>query len=266
MKIGVYASMFGKDDPPQLASVESYIQLAHALKLDVIDFHSGRGFRSKDPDYLLDVKMQCLHRGLSIGYLASSGHFVGSDAQLDQKLATIKNDVATASFLAAPMIRLFCGLPAEDLEAQKREIRCFQKAADFASEKGIVVGLQNHPSTGEDVLRILAQTARDNFTFIMDTGQWVGSPARNNGVPDPEANIYAFMQQTAPHTAHVRAKFYKIDTGREEWLDYPRIIQILKDVNFNGTVSVVFEGKELNACDDREVIRLAAAHLREVID
>ena len=115
------------------------------------------------------------------------------------------------------------------------------------------------------MLRILEQTDRDNFTLIMDTGQWVGSPARNHGVPDPEVDIYAFMEQTAPYTSHVRAKFYKIDTGEEAWLDYPRIIQILKDVDFNGTVSVVFEGKDLNACDDTEVIRLAVAHLRAVI-
>ena len=79
MKVGVYASMFGKDDPPRLESVESYIQLAYQLKLDVIDFHSGRGFQSKQPAYLLEVKMRCLLYGLSIGYLASGGHFVGSD-------------------------------------------------------------------------------------------------------------------------------------------------------------------------------------------
>ena len=36
-------------------------------------------------------------------------------------------------------------------------------------------------------------------------------------------------------------------------------------VDFNGAVSVVFEGKDLNACDDTEVIRLAVAHLRAVI-
>ena len=38
MKVGVYASMFGKDDPPRLESVESYIQLAYQLKLDVDRF------------------------------------------------------------------------------------------------------------------------------------------------------------------------------------------------------------------------------------
>ena len=36
-------------------------------------------------------------------------------------------------------------------------------------------------------------------------------------------------------------------------------------VDFNGAVSAVFEGKDLNAYDDTEVIRLAVAHLRVVI-
>ena len=265
MKIGVYASMFGKDDPPQLESVESYIELAYALKLDGIDFHSGRGFQSKEPDYLLGVKMACLKYGLTIGYLASGGHFVGADDELEAKVAKAKEDVDVVAFLGAPMIRLFCGWPLVDLEEQRREIQCFQAVADYAAEKGVIVGLQNHPSTGEDVLRILDQTNRENFTLIMDTGQWVGSPARNQGVPDPDVDIYAFMEQTALYTTHVRAKFYKIDSGREEWLDYQRIIGILKGVGFNGVVSVVFEGKDINACDNPEVIRLAVSHLREVI-
>ena len=178
MKIGVYSSMFGQDDPPQLESVESYLAWAYTLKLDVIDFHSGRGFQSKDPDYLLGVKMKCLQYGLSVGYLASGGHFVGSDEELEEKVEKAKEDADVAAFLGAPMIRLFCGQPLVDPEEQKREIRCFQAAADYAAGRGVVVGLQNHPSTGEDVLRILEETDRENFTLIMDTGQWVGSPAR----------------------------------------------------------------------------------------
>ena len=265
MKVGVYASMFGKDDPPTLESVESYIDLAHALRLDVIDFLGKRGFSTRDHDYLLDVKMRCLRAGLSMGYLASGGHFVGTDEELAQKLDRVRADVDMSVVLGTPLIRLFCGVPLEDPEEREREIRSFQQACDYAVEKGIAVGLQNHPSTGDDVLRILEQTDRSNFTLIMDTGQWLGSPARNKGIPDPDVDIYGFMEQTAPHTSHVRAKFYKIDSGREEWLDYSRIIQILEDVNFNGAVSVVFEGKDLNACNDAEVIRLATAHLREVI-
>ena len=40
---------------------------------------------------------------------------------------------------------------------------------------------------------------------------------------------------------------------------------ILEAAGYNGTVGVVFEGQDVNSCGDREVIRLAVAHLRETI-
>ena len=265
IKIGLYASMFGKDDPPQLESIESYIELAHELNVDVIDFLAGRGFRSKDADYLLSIKCTCLKYGFPIGYLASTGHFFGTDDDLRKKVGQAKVDVGTASFLGSPMIRLFTGPPLEDPDDRAREIRCFQEITDYAAEQGIIVGLQNHPSTGDDMLRIIRETDRENFTVIMETGQWVGSPARNKGQPDPDIDIYRFMEQVAPHTSHVRAKFYKIDSGREAWLDYDRIIGILNDAGFNGPLSVVFEGKDINTCGDRTSLRLAVTHLQELL-
>ena len=87
MKVGVYASMFGKDDPPSLETVESYIDCCAGLKVESIDFLAGRGWASHEPDYLLEIKMKCLRAGLSIGYLASGGHFVGSDEELERKVA-----------------------------------------------------------------------------------------------------------------------------------------------------------------------------------
>jgi sugar phosphate isomerase/epimerase len=265
IKVGVYASMFGKDDPKQLVDIESFMDLAYELRLDLIDFHAGVGFHSKDPDYLLGIKIKCLKYGLPIGYLASGGHFVGTDEELQQKVDKVKADVAYAVFLGTPMLRVFCGARPEGKEAQANEIRCFQEVSDYAAESGILIGLQNHPSTGEDVLRILHDTNRENFTLILDTGQWIGSPAKNKGVPVPDVDIYEYMEQTAPYASHVRAKFYKIDSGREEWLDYERIIEIIKGVNFNGAVSVVFEGQDINDCDDKTVIRLAANQLRELL-
>jgi len=263
IKLGCYASMFGKDKPKTLASVESFIGLAYELQLDVIDFRADVGFQSRESAYLLGIKTLCMKHGLPIGYLASGGHFVGTKAELRQKVERIKTDVDMAVFLGAPMIRVFCGHSLEGI--QPREIECFQEVCDFAAEKGIIVGLQNHPSTGDDVLQLLRETDRENFTLIMDTGQWVGSPARNRGVPDPNVDIYEFMEQTVPHTSYVRAKVYKVDSGREEWLDYKRIVQILKSANFNGCMSITFEGGDVNQCDDKTAFKLAAQHLRELL-
>lgn len=263
MKVGIYASYFGKEVPKAFPDVESFIDLAYELKLDVIEFRVDVGFGSLDRGYLRDLKIKCLKAGLPIGYLASGGHFVGTDEELRGKVEQAKADVEVAAFLGAPMIRLFCGAPGDG--DPDREIRCFQEVCDFAADAGIVVGLQNHPSTGDNVLRILRETDRENFTFILDTGQWVGSPALNRGVANPDVDVYHYMEQTASFASYVRAKIYKIDSGREEWLDYPRIIGILKAAGFNGVVSITFEGQDVNECDDRETFRLAAQHLRETI-
>ncbi len=263
IKIGIYASYFGKDEPKAFPDAESFIDLAYKLRLDAIDFRADVGFNSRDPDYLLGIKLKCLKAGLPIGYLASGGHFAGTVGELRAKVEQAKVDVKMAAFLGAPMIRLFCGAPKEG--GGESEIGCFREVCDFAADAGIMVGLQNHPCTGEDILRILRDTDRENFTFILDTGQWVGSPGLNRGVGDPNVDIYRYMEQTAPYASYVRAKIYKIDSGREEWLDYSRIVRILKSVDFNGVMSITFEGQDINRCSDWETFRLASRHLHELI-
>jgi sugar phosphate isomerase/epimerase len=72
------------------------------------------------------------------------------------------------------------------------------------------------------------------------------------------------MEQTAPYASYVRAKIYKVDSGKEELLDYRRIIAILKKANFNGNMSIVLEDQG-NQCDYAEAIRLAVKHLRGLL-
>ena len=266
IKVGVYASMFGKKDDPALSTVDGFVDLAAELKLDAIDFRSDVGFDGgSGEEQLFALKIKCLKAGLPIGYLASRGHFVGTDEELAAKTEQVREDVDKAVILGAPNIRLFCGEEPDTPAAREAEVRCLQESCDIAAARSITVGLQNHPCTGDNVLRLLEEVDRPNFTHILDTGQWTGSPARRQGEPEPGTDIYHFMEQTAPHATHVRAKFYKIDSGREEWLDYERIVGILTDAGFNGTMGVVFEGKDINNCGDRDVIRLAAEQLRALL-
>ena len=72
------------------------------------------------------------------------------------------------------------------------------------------------------------------------------------------------MAMCAPFAAHVRAKFFSVDSGSEAWLDYPRIVKLLDKAGFNGTLGIVFEGGDVNAATDREVFRLCAAELRRL--
>ena len=250
----------------QNTSVEAFIQTAYDLRLDIVDFHQ-RAFTSTDPEYLRNVKLLCLRYGLPIGYIGVSGLFIGTETQRQEHTQRCKDAIDLAASLGAPIIRVFCAtVPeknADGEDAWPTMISGYREVADYAATKGIAIGLQNHPSTGDEMLRIRRETNRENFNFIMDTGQWVGSPgAGPRGETDPDIDFYHFMEQTAPHALYVRTKFYKIESGKEEWLDYDRIGPILKKVNYNGCISIVYEGE---AEDRVEQVRLAANYLRDLL-
>jgi len=251
----------------QNTNVEAFIKVAYDLRLDIVDFHQ-RAFASTNPEYLSNIKMLCLRYGLPIGYIGVSGLFIGTDAQRQEHLQRCKDAIDLAAFLGAPIIRVFCATSPEkdtdDGNVWSKMIIGYQEVADYASQKGIAVGLQNHPSTGDEMLAIQRETDRKNFAFIVDTGQWIGSPgASPRGETDTDVDFYHFMEQTVPYAMYIRTKFYKIESGREEWLDYERIIGILKNIKYNGCISIVYEGQK----EDRvEQIRLAANYLRQLLE
>ena len=62
----------------------------------------------------------------------------------------------------------------------------------------------------------------------------------------------------------VRAKFYLSKSSYENWLDYPRIINILKDVNFNGPLSIVYEPK--GKIPSTEAVPIAVKYLTKLFE
>ena len=85
---------------------------------------------------------------------------------------------------------------------------------------------------------------------VLDTGQYLGSLGASGAkAEDPSKyDVYKSIAQTAPQAVFVRAKLYRIKTGKEEWLDYDRIFKTLAGVKYNGFVSLVYEGwKDMDA-------------------
>ncbi len=255
-------------------SIDSVIELAHRLKLDGVDIHlSGM---PRERDYLLRVKLLCLKWGLPIGY-AGAGSFVGPAEGADEQMEQGKRDVDAAAFLGAQLLRVFARHKWPDTEAEQEAlwrpmIHSFQEISDYAADRGVAVGLQNHDNgsfamTAKQVLRILREVERENFNFLMDTGQWLGAIGSHpRGEFDPQVDLYEdYLRPTAPHAVYVRAKIYKIDGGTEEFMDYERILGILAEAGFNGTMGLVFELGERNSIPYEDCVRLAVTHLREVI-
>ena len=52
----------------------------------------------------------------------------------------------------------------------------------------------------------------------------------------------------------MRTKIYRIDSGVEEWLDYDRILRIPNAADYNGNLSVVYEGQGDPHVDTRKAV------------
>ncbi len=256
------------------ADVETSIDFARELELDTVDVHlSGL---NRGPAYLQRIRTRCLRRGLSIGY-AGAGSFVGPPEQAGERMRQGREDADTAALLGAPLLRVFArhkwpGTVAEQEALWGPMIESFRRICDYAAGRGVSVALQNHDNgsfamTADQVLRIIGDVDHPNFSFLMDTGQWSGAIGSHpRGEFDPDIDLYRdYLERTVEHATCVRAKIYKIDGGREEFLDYERILGILRRANYNGHIGLVFEVGDRNSCSVEECMRLAVEHLREVI-
>lgn len=109
--------------------------------------------------------------------------------------------------------------------------QCLKKA----EECGVLLGLENHwgmARTPEGLMHIVNAIDSPWLQVTMDTGNFLEDP-------------YEKLEQIAPKTVYVQAKTYY---GGGKWytlnLDYSRIAQILKTQNYQGYITLEFEGKE----------------------
>ena len=250
------------------------IDKANEYRLDGIDIHFAH-FASTDRDYLEEVRMATLKAGLHICYIGVSNNFGMEGDEQQAQIENMKKWIDVADAMGIQMVRSFGGWVPEGQTEETiwpRIVSATKEVAEYGASKGVVVGLHNHnhgcaPATGEQVLKILDEVNNPYYLHILDTGQYRGSPGASlgeRGVEGVEHNFYGSIETSAPRAVHVRAKIYRIASGSEAWLDYDRIMKIIKSVGFNGWMSVVFEGQD--ELDEPTAVPLAAAFLRRKLD
>lgn len=247
----------------------SFIERCRALDLDGIDIHS-RDLASEDFPYLREVKLRCLRAGLPIACLGVSNNFALPADEIPEQVEGAKQCIRLARVLGAPQVRVFAGTPrgseADRAGAWDRCAAALKETADYGWEEGVQVSLQNHnhhnlTADGASVLKFVEQAA-PHLSHVWDTGQYVGSPGASGEESEVATEaVYESLQQTVHLATHVRTKIYRVETGEERWLDYPRIFDILQGAGYNGFCSLVYEGVE----DEEPAIARAVPFLRRFI-
>lgn len=193
------------------------------------------------PEYLLNFKAKCFRLGLDISGTAIGNDFCLPEGEKRQEdLAMTRQWIDNAAIMGAPVIRIFAGnVPDGDTEdaAIERCIAGINESLDYAAQKGVALGLENHggiTATPESMLKII-QGVKDSpwFGVNFDSG--------NFHTADP----YAAMEQIAPYVITAQMKVsVKPDGGEKQKGDFKRIIEILKSAGYRGYIALEYEEDE----------------------
>lgn len=236
--------------------IQRVIDEAAKMGLDGIDV-LHRQMESEDNAYLQDIKKHAFLNGIALTCLSIHQGFVTPDkAELQKHVDHTNHCIELAYKMGIPCLRLNTGrwntiksfdelmanrgiepiLPGytED-DGYKWCVDGIQQCLKKAEECGVLLALENHwglGSTPEGMLRIHDTVNSPWLGLLMDTGNFLENP-------------YDKLEKIVSKTSFVQAKTYY---GGGEWysldLDYQRIIAMLKKANYQGYISIEFEGKE----------------------
>ena len=218
-------------------SLEDFICKGYEMGLDGVEL-TAYYFPTTEAEVLKRLKRLALAYGLDIAGTAIGGAFALPEAARAQQVALARKWVDVSVLLGAPCLRVFAGPVPEghtEEEAMAWCIAGLKEAAEYAEEKGVVLALENHggiTATFEQVRRLVEGVGNDWLRVNLDLGNYRTDP-------------YHEIAETVPYTVTTHAKTEGRDAaGQPFLLDYPRILQILREKGYKGYLSIEYEAEE----------------------
>jgi sugar phosphate isomerase/epimerase len=191
-------------------------------------------------EYLLKIRKHAFLRGISISGTAVGNTFTHRPGpKRTEQILMVKQWINHAAVMGAPHIRIFAGKIQQGMsltEAKKLCIEAIEECADYAGKKGIFLGIENHGgivAEAGDLLDIVRAVDSPWVGVNLDTG--------NFHTEDP----YKDLALCAPFAVNVQVKVEIRRKGqvKAEPTDLSRIVQLLKNANYQGYVALEYEAQ-----------------------
>ncbi len=206
------------------------------------------GFKIRDDVPVSRVKKLLDEFDIAPAALMGNSDFAVSDSKLDAILAWVGKQISYCGALGAPVLRIFAShIRAQyvDRDMFDRTIRNLRRIVPVAEENRVQLALENHfgiTASGDDVARIVEGVASPWLGVNYDPANFV--PV---GVDPIEAG-----RQLAPYIRHCHLKdaVYVGSTSYSGYaylevgagiVDYPRVIELLRDIDYQGFLSLEYE-------------------------
>jgi L-ribulose-5-phosphate 3-epimerase len=255
--IGVSTYSFWQfNGPKENAPIEDCIEKAAEMGFDGIEFLLVQ-MQSEENSYLQKLKRQAFHAGLDLmGFSTHQGFVYPEKEKRQAEVEKTIHQIELAYQLGIPTMRLNTGrwgtiASFDDLMANKGVepvlegyteedgfkwvIDAIEQCIPTAEKCGVTIGLENHwglGRTAEGVLHIVNAIDSPWLRVTADTGNFL-------------ERQYEQLEMLAPMTSLIQAKTY---FGGGKWytldIDYHRVAEIFRKVNYRGYISIEFEGNE----------------------
>ncbi|MBN1291995.1 MAG: sugar phosphate isomerase/epimerase [Candidatus Latescibacteria bacterium] len=223
---------------------------------ELTSYYFKEGF---DKKYLRELKLRAFNNGVTVSGTAVRNNFcmpAGPDKQ--KEIDHVKKWIDYSVEFFAPHIRIFAGnLP--DGTDKKVGIQWVAEGVraclDYAAERGIILGLENHGGITARVVDHLAICDAVGkhpwFGVNLDTGNY-------------RTNPYEELAIAAPRAVNVQVKVevFKEDQKTKVLADIPRLRDIMVKAGYKGWVALEYEA----AGNPREEIPMYIAQMKQLFE
>ena len=232
-----------------------FVDLAAGLPLDAVELTSYFWADTSD-EYAAKLKAHCAAKKLAVSGVPIRSDFCQKDAaKWRADVDHTKAWIGRAATVGAATVRVFAGsVPKGDTlaDAQKRVVAALEELCPVAEKAGVVLAVENHhgiTDTPEHLLDLVKPVKSPALGVNVDTG--------NFATADP----YADVAKIVPYGVVVQVKTEVAPNGKKEPADLKRVVQILKDGNYSGFVTLEYEAAE----DAKVAVPRHVAELRKLI-
>jgi sugar phosphate isomerase/epimerase len=226
------------------------------------------GFTLDDNPQLVEtVRKKAIEVGIEISNYAIGANFITEDkAAYEQEIERVKKQVLFANELGVKLMRhdvawrMIGDNSIENFEKDlPRLVEACQRIADFAADYGITTSIENHGyyvQASDRVQSLLNHVNKPNFKTTLDTGNFLCV----------DENPLSAIKKNLPYTSmlHIKDFYYRpfYKNPGEGWsktdggnyirgsiighgdLDIYEILKLIKESEYDGYVSIEFEGME----------------------
>jgi len=236
-KISLNAYSFNNLLSKQQISIEELIDFCAKEGFEAIDitgyYFSGYPAVPSDEE-IFKIKKKLHQSGISLSGTGIRTDFTNPDSKERQKeIVLTKAWIDVAAKLGAPVLRVFSGKTQptgyEWNTVADWIIKDFAECVEYAKNRGVIIGLQNHNDfikTAAQSLYFLERLDKNWFGLVLDIGSF------NAGDPYPE------IERVIPYAVNWQLKELVLENGKQVPVDLKKLSEIIKKSNYRGFLPI----------------------------